>query len=209
MKYRGDDLMENTIDARNEACPRPVIMTKKQLDNMENGKLITIVDNEVAKENVSKLVKSLGYEFSIEKLDKDYYIHIVKGNIIGNDLDKSKSKDQGHIKDMAIGFSSYTMGKGDKKLGVILMKSFIYTVSETKPYPKTLLFYNEGVRLTCEGSQVLDDLRALEEKGVEIISCGTCLDFLNLKEDLKIGSISNMYTIYEELRNPQNNMIIG
>lgn len=201
--------MENTIDARNQACPRPVIMTKKQLDNMENGKLITIVDNEVAKENVSKLVNSLGYEFSVEKLDKDYYIHILKGNIIGDSPHKSSPKDQGDLKDMVIGFSSNTMGSGDVKLGKILMKSFIYTVSETKPYPKSLVFYNEGVRLTCEGSEVLDDLKALNEEGVEIISCGTCLDFLNLKEDLKIGSISNMYTIYEELRNPQNNMIIG
>ena len=198
--------MNQTIDARNQACPKPVIMTKKQLDTMENGKLTTIVDNEVAKENVSKLVKSLGYDFSIEEKDSDYYIHIDKGIIIDGSPKVVNSKE---LKDMAIGFSSNLMGGGDEKLGKILMQSFIYTVSETKPYPKTLLFYNEGVKLACKESEVLDDLKALEKEGVEIISCGTCLDFLNLKEDLKIGSISNMYTIYEKLREPKNNIIIG
>lgn len=101
------------------------------------------------------------------------------------------------------------MGKDNAELGKILMKSFIYTVSETSPYPKTLIFYNEGVRLTCEDSQVLDDIKKLEDLGVEIISCGTCLDYLNLKENLKVGSISNMYTIYEKLKDPASNIIIG
>lgn len=197
--------MKKTVDARKQDCPKPVIMTKKQLDSMESGKITTIVDNEVAKENVSKLIKSLGYEFSVEKTDKDYYIHVDKGNIEREEEKEPSSE----FKDMTIAFSSNTMGSGDEKLGKILVKSFVYTVSETKPYPKTLIFYNGGVKLTCKGSEVLEDLKRLEEEGVEIISCGTCLDFLNLKEDLEIGSISNMYTIYEKLRDPENNMIIG
>lgn len=101
------------------------------------------------------------------------------------------------------------MGKDNAELGKILMKSFIYTVSETSPYPKCLVFYNNGVRLTCEGSPVLDDIKKLEDLGVEVISCGTCLDFLNIKDDLRVGSISNMYTIYEKLKDPANNIIIG
>lgn len=197
--------MSKLVDARNQACPKPVIMTKKFLDTMENGRLTTIVDNEVAKENVSKLIKSLGYEFTVNKKDKDYYIDIDKGSVPYEKIQDEDSKD---LKDMVIGFSSSTMGSGDEKLGKILMNSFIYTVSETKPYPKTLLFYNEGVRLVCQGSKALDDLKTLEEAGVEIISCGTCLDFLNLKDTLKVGTISNMYTIYEKLRQPKNNLII-
>ena len=101
------------------------------------------------------------------------------------------------------------MGNGDEELGKILIKSFIFTVSETSPYPKTLVFYNGGVKLTCEDSPVLEELKKLEDLGVEIISCGTCLDFLNLKESLRVGSISNMYTIYEKLRDSLNNIIIG
>ena len=101
------------------------------------------------------------------------------------------------------------MGSGDKTLGKILMKSFIYTVSETEPYPSTIVFYNTGVKLTIEDSEVLDDLIALEKEGVEIISCGTCLDFLEVKDKLAIGSVSNMYTIYEKLKDRESNLIIG
>lgn len=194
----------NIVDARKEACPRPVIMTKKKLDGMDEGIITTIVDNEVAKENISKLASSLGYEFSVKIEEEDYFITINKGNV-----DLPIDKDQENLRDQTIALSSNTMGKGDDKLGEILMKSFIYTVSETQPYPKTIVLYNSGVRLTCEGSEVLDDLRKLEDEGVEIISCGTCLDFLNIKDKLRVGSISNMYTIYEKIGNASKNMIIG
>ncbi|NMR86252.1 sulfurtransferase-like selenium metabolism protein YedF, partial [Vibrio parahaemolyticus] len=78
-----------------------------------------------------------------------------------------------------------------------------------KPYPNTMVFFNSGVKLTVEGSEVLDDLKALEEAGVEIISCGTCLDYFNLKDKLSVGNISNMYTIYEKIRNSTNVVTIG
>lgn len=200
--------MKTTVDARNQACPKPVIMTKKGLDQKGVSKITTIVDNEVAKENVSKLVNSLGYEFSVEKKDEDYYIHIDKGS----KTDESKSEamnTSNDLENMTIAFSSDKMGSGDEQLGEILMKSFIYTVSETKPYPSSLIFYNAGVKLTCKGSKVIEDLKKLKDEGVEIISCGTCLDFLNLKDQIEIGSISNMYTIYEKLKDVEKNIIIG
>lgn len=198
--------MKNILDARGQECPKPVIMTKKELEDMEKGILTTIVDNEVAKENISKLANSLGLDFTVEEVSQEeYYIHINKGDTIKEEGLSLSS----NLKDMTIGFSSDTMGKGDDQLGKILMKSFIYTVSETKPYPTTMVFFNSGVRLTCEDSEVIDDLIRLENEGVEIISCGTCLDFLNIKEKLKVGSISNMYTIYEKLSNPASNMVIG
>ncbi|NLY46044.1 MAG: sulfurtransferase-like selenium metabolism protein YedF [Tissierella sp.] len=198
--------MKKEIDARGLACPKPVILTKKELDVIQEGIITTIVDNEVAKENVSKLADSMGCKFQInQSKDKEYYIHIFKGE---TNIDEKVSK-KSDLKDMTIGISSDTMGSGNDELGKILMKSFIFTVSETTPYPSTIVFYNGGVRLTCEDSPVLDDLKKLEDEGVELISCGTCLDYLNLKEKMKVGSISNMYTIYEKLRDPVNNMIIG
>ena len=100
------------------------------------------------------------------------------------------------------------MGKGSEELGKILMKSFVYTLTEATPYPSTLVFFNSGVYLTCEGSEVLEDLRKLEAEGVEIISCGTCLDYYEIKDKLKVGEISNMYTIYEKLKNPTNTITI-
>lgn len=196
--------MNKEIDARGMDCPRPVIMTKKELDNLKEGSITTIVDNDVARENISKLVGSMGYSFNVEEKDGDFYININKDGTKTEEVKKDKN-----LKDMTIGISSDTMGSGDDTLGKILMKSFIYTVSETEPYPFTIVFYNSGVRLTVEGSEVIDDLITLENKGVEIISCGTCLDFLQLKEGLKVGSISNMYTIYEKLKDRDSNLIIG
>ncbi|MGB4351419.1 MAG: sulfurtransferase-like selenium metabolism protein YedF [Tissierellaceae bacterium] len=199
--------MKKEVDGRGLACPKPVILTKKELDSIEEGVVSTIVDNEVAKENVSKLAQSLGYDFQVKQSEDEsyYYIDIYKGQVeLDGEVDKDKD-----LKDMVIAITADTMGKGNEELGKILIKSFVYTVSETPPYPKTMVFYNGGVRLTCQDSPVLDDLIRLEDKGVEIISCGTCLDFLELKDKLKVGSISNMYTIYEKLREPKNNLING
>ena len=198
--------MKKEVDGRGLACPKPVILTKKELDSIEEGVVSTIVDNEVAKENVSKLAQSLGYDFQVKQSEDEsyYYIDIYKGQV---ELDGEVDKDK-YLKDMVIAITADTMGKGNEELGKILIKSFVYTVSETPPYPKTMVFYNGGVRLTCQGSPVLDDLIRLEDKGLKFF-LGTCLDFLELKDKLKVGSISNMYSIYEKLREPKNNLIIG
>lgn len=195
--------MEKIVDARGKSCPVPVIMTKKEIDKLSSGIIRTIVDNEVAKENVSKLVKNLGYEYSIDEKNSEEFHIIVK-------LDENAviEETSDEFKDMVLGFSKDIMGSGDRKLGEILIKSYIYTVRETTPLPKALLFFNTGVNLTCEDSQVLEDLKYLESKGVEIVSCGTCLDFLNRKEDLAVGSVSNMYTIYETLREAASNIVL-
>lgn len=195
--------MEKIVDARGKSCPVPVIMTKKEIDKLSSGIIRTIVDNEVAKENVSKLVKNLGYEYSIDEKSSEEFHIIVKldENAVIEDISDE-------FKDMVLGFSKDIMGSGDRKLGEILIKSYIYTVRETTPLPKALLFFNTGVNLTCEDSQVLEDLKYLESKGVEIVSCGTCLDFLNRKEDLAVGSVSNMYTIYETLREAASNIVL-
>lgn len=198
--------MTKEIDARGLDCPKPVIMTKKELDQLSEGVITTIVDNEVAKENVSKLAKSQGYEHSVENIsEEEFRIHIKKGE---GDIQVESNK-EGEFKDITIAFGSEFMGGGSEELGKILIKSFVYTLTEVTPYPTKLIFYNGGVHLTCEGSEVLEDLKKLEQEGVEIISCGTCLDFYNKKDKLKVGEISNMYTIYESLKNPANTITIG
>lgn len=195
------------VDARGQACPKPVIMTKRELDNIEEGIVVTIVDNEVAKNNVSKLAKSLGYEYTVEdKSENEYVITIVKGE---GEVKVEENAPKMQTGDRVVVFSSKTMGKGSDELGEILVKSFIYTLTESTPYPSTMIFYNGGVYLTCEGSPVLEDLKKLEKEGVEIISCGTCLDYYNLKDKLQVGEISNMYTIYDKMRNAANIINIG
>ncbi|NLY77639.1 MAG: sulfurtransferase-like selenium metabolism protein YedF [Tissierellia bacterium] len=194
------------VDARGQACPKPVIMTKKELDNIEEGIIITIVDNEVAKNNVSKLANSLGFEYKVDEGENEYLITIIKGKGEVKEEEKAKGAVSG---DKVVVFSSNTMGKGSEELGKVLIKSFIYTLTETNPYPATLIFYNGGVHLTCEGSPVLEDLKKLEDEGVEIISCGTCLDYFNIKDKLQVGQISNMYTIYDKMANAGNIINIG
>lgn len=195
------------IDARGLECPKPVILTKKELDNIEEGKVKTTVDNEVARENLIKLAKSQNADFEVEELEGGLFAVTIekKTSVETQKQKKLVEVDENYV----IAIQSEHMGRGDEKLGKILMKSFIYTVKETKPYPKSILFFNSGVKLTVEDSEVLDDLKALENEGVEIISCGTCLDYFNLKDKLGVGSISNMYTIYEKMRNSTNVVTLG
>lgn len=198
--------MKIDIDARGELCPKPVILTKKEFEKLTEGIIETRVDNEVAVTNLSKLAESLNSSYEVEKLgDKDFKITITKEGNNNNIVEENKDG----FEDMTIAISSDTMGEGSEELGKILIKSFLYTVTETEPLPKTMVFYNGGVKLACEGSPVLEDIIELSKKGVEIVSCGTCLDFFEIKDKLKVGEISNMYTIYEKIKNPSKNIIIG
>lgn len=188
------------IDARKLECPKPVILTKKELDTMETGVVCTLVDNKVATENLSRLAESMGLKATVEAVGEDYKVTINKDHAV-----ELKSDDETFV----IGVGTNVMGHGDEKLGAILIKSFLYTVSQTAPLPKTIVFFNGGVKLTCEGSEVLDDIKSMVDNGVKIISCGTCLDFYGLKEKLAVGEISNMYTIYETLEKADRNIVLS
>lgn len=193
------------LNAVGIACPMPVIMTKKELDAIEEGVVEVTADNETCLINLTKFAETSGYKVDSKKEAEDRFIVTI-----------TKEKGMGPVKeendgfdDMTIAFGSNLYGQGDPELGNILIKSFVYTVSQTEPLPKTMVFFNAGVKLTTEGSPVLEDLKTMADKGVEIISCGTCLDFYGLKEKLMVGSVSNMYTIYEAIKKPRRNIVIG
>lgn len=199
--------MSNKVDARGLACPRPVIMTKKALDELKEGTVTVVVDNEVAKVNVCKLVKSNNKNFTTEQIENgDFHIKIEAGECSNENPQKEEKINK--FKDETIVISTNVMGGGDDKLGKILVKGFIYTLTEMQPYPKTVIFYNAGIMLTTEGSESLDDIKKLEEEGVEILSCGTCLDFYGCADKLKVGQVTNMYSIVEKLRNTSNTITI-
>ena len=192
------------VDARKKACPQPVIMTKKEAD--EGAEEITvIVDNETAKLNVTKLASQLRYSVTAENKEDGIYILLIKG---------AESKEQSEIvsktqnKNIGYLITSDKLGKGSDDLGRILMKSFLFTLSETKPYPDFLIFLNSGVKLTTEGSECIEDLIKLKEGSVEIVSCGTCLDFFEIKSKLQVGSVSNMYDIVDMISNSTNTVTI-
>ena len=189
------------LDCRGLACPKPVIITKKELESIKSGEIEVLVDNEGARENLSKLAQNYGYEYRVLENEEGIHVIIKKTEVVNtNDL-----KDEGNI---VIVITSDTLGHGDDVLGRTLMKSYIYSLTEVEQKPKVLIFINAGVKLTTEGSDVLESLKVLEEQGVEILSCGTCLNFYNLSDKLKIGSVSNMYTIVEKMHKATNTIKI-
>lgn len=183
------------VDARGMGCPKPVIMTKNAIEEAGEDIIITIVDNDVAVENVKKLAKKLNFNVEVKEKDSDFYLSIFKDGFC-----VEAAKDTvNDIGDWAVLVCDDRMGAGAEELGKILIKGYFYALTESKPYPKAILFMNQGVNLTIEGSESLEHIKMLEDQGVEILSCGTCLDFYDLKSKLMVGSISNMYTIVEKM----------
>ena len=184
---------EKIVDCRGMTCPQPVIMTKKALDEAPET-LLVIVDNAVSKENVTKFGMANGYGVSVEEENKLFRIRLVaRGDKVAAITQSITEKDG-----PAYLITQETLGYGSEELGAILMKSFFASLQEVSPQPRTLLFLNSGVRLTTEGSPVLTALQTLAGKGVKVMSCGTCLDYFNLKEKLAVGSITNMFAILTE-----------
>lgn len=187
--------MKIDVDARGLACPQPVINTKKALDSIEEGTVITVVDNAVARDNVAKLTQSLGCQASVEEQAGLYTITITKG-AGGGETVKPAQTGVGPV----VFVTQEYLGQGSEELGKILIKSFFFTLVESQDPPKAIMFANGGVKLTCSGSPVVDHLQLLAEQGTEVLSCGTCLDYFGLKEQLQVGQITNMYTILENLK---------
>ena len=186
--------MNGELDARGMACPRPVIETRKMLQEMAEGLLTVLVDNEAASQNVSRAAARLGCDVAVEQIGKDYSIRIEK-----RAARDAVDADEETRRTTAVWIPTRTLGRGNDELGAILMKAFLYTLTEQPTPPTRIVFANRGVELCCEGSDVLDSLRALDEAGVEIIACGTCLDFLGLMDEIVIGTVSNMADIVEAL----------
>lgn len=188
--------MKKIIDAKGLACPQPVVLTKKALET--ETYVTVLVDNETAKENIKRLAENSGCTLSISQGgDGIFSIDLVK---TGSTILPASSADEGNNLHSNTGpdvfvISSDTMGKGNDELGTALMKAFIHTISDLDTLPDTLIFYNTGVKLAVKDSDVIDDLKKLENAGVEILICGTCANFFNIKEEISAGIISNMYDI--------------
>lgn len=194
------------VDARGKTCPQPVILTKKEVDLGEK-EIITIVDNETAKFNILKFGAKLNFECKEEKKSDGVYITLSKGQT-SEKTEVLTSEIKEHKLNKGFVFGIDVLGSGSDELGKILMKGFIYTITESKPYPNFMVFLNGGIKLTCEGSDAIEDLKKLEKAGVKILSCGTCLDYFHLKEKLLVGQVSNMYDIVETIISSDNAIMI-
>jgi selenium metabolism protein YedF len=197
--------MEKIIDCKGMACPLPVVNAKKTAEEMGAGDVLTVlVDNEIAVQNLTRFAEHKGFGVSAEKkTDKEYAVIM---NISGAVAEEAKEEAIACVMDsrrkgMLVVLSANTMGAGDPKLGTSLMKAFVFALTKQDQLPDTILCYNTGAYLTCEGADTLEDLKLLEGEGVTILTCGTCLDFYGLKEKLAVGGVTNMYDIVERMEN--------
>lgn len=192
-----------TVNALGDACPIPVVKTKKAIAALpQGGEVETLVDNEIAVQNLTKMANQKGYPVRSAKLGENRYQVVMA--IPAGQAEASPAQEEKELcmpdsrKNTVVVISSDVMGTGDEKLGVALLKGFIYALSQQDELPKTMLFYNSGAKITCENSASIEDLKALEAQGVEILTCGTCLNHYGLTDRLRVGEVTNMYAIVEK-----------
>lgn len=190
------------VDARGDACPIPVVKTKGAIAKLNGeGTVETLVDNETAVQNLTKMAHQKGYGVTSEKQnDSCYRVSMTIQEREDNDNAPEKALSQPMVQEQntVVVISADHMGEGDDELGRTLLKGFIFALVTQEERPRTILFYNGGARLTCEGSDSLEDLRTLAEQGVELLTCGTCLNFYGLTDKLTVGGVTNMYEIVEK-----------
>lgn len=169
------------------------------------GTVEVLVDNEIAVQNLTKMAVQKGYEIQSQKLEEQKYQVIMTVGEGGEGMEKQEDTAEETVcipdsrNHKIVVISSGRMGEGNDELGEVLMKGFIYALTQQDELPETILFYNGGAPFTCEGSPALEDLKQLEAQGVEILTCGTCLNYYGLSEKLKIGDVTNMYVIAEKM----------
>lgn len=202
-----------TINAIGDTCPIPVVKTKKAIEKLEKPDTVeTLVDNEIAVENLKKMASQMGFAVSDSKINSGYSVKITVDDI--DKINDNKMSATNSIKtgaddmvscniknsgEKVVVIKSEFMGDGDNELGKVLIKGFIYALSQQDELPQTMLFYNGGAKITSEGSESIEDLKALEEKGVKIFTCGTCLNYYGLTEKLCVGEATNMYEITKKM----------
>lgn len=213
------------VDARGVLCPVPVIETKKAMEANPNRVIVTLVDNEVSRDNVKKFGESKGCAVLVSQDGKTFTLRLepkTAATIDGTDKAVAMAAATGTMATTAVGgavlapdigpvpaatgvghkvllMTKDYLGEGSEELGRTLMKTFWFCLTEAAVKPKKIYFINSGVKMVTEGSVHLENLKALADAGVEIAACGICLDFYGLKESVAVGSITNLYAISDDL----------
>ena len=188
-----------TIDCRGQQCPQPVIQTRKAMLAAPGESLQVLVDDRACEANVSRLAKTLGYNIKVHNLENAIQLELTPGEKQENALEKTQATGP-----TIVFIGSDQMGHGDPKLGQILMKNFIFTLTESDTTPEAIYCVNSGVKLTIGGSDVIEPLEVLANRGVDIASCGLCLEFFDAKDSLAVGRISNMLELVDALEGAGN-----
>lgn len=196
------EMEKKTVNAMGDVCPVPLVKAKNAIAELAgSGKVEVLVDNEIAVQNLEKMAQQKGYGFLVkEKKEKEYHVEFTVSEIEPAETEeKTVCLVPAAKKTKLVVLSADHMGEGAEELGKILMKSFLYALTQQDELPDTILCYNGGAKLTCEGSESLEDLKDLAARGVEILTCGTCLNFYGITEKLQVGSVTNMYDIVERM----------
>ena len=194
---------EREIDCRGLKCPEPVMRTRKALAEAGQG-FTVLVDNEAARDNVSRFARTAGCGVSVSEIDGGFAIEIEPGAGQAEETAPATAARCGPGHGSVVLVTADEMGKGDRELGATLMKSFLYASSEGDDVPTMMVFMNSGVRLVTVNEETAEHVRKLEERGVDVLVCGTCLDYYGLKERLAAGRVSNMYEIQSVLIGSDN-----
>jgi selenium metabolism protein YedF len=192
-----------TVDARGLACPQPVLETRRALEQSGNSELRVLVDNETSLENVSRFARNQGCRVEVKDSGQQFEIIIARAGEAPAEPEELlpcaiPSEQPGKTKNVVY-IGNNCMGKGDDDLGAKLMRGFLRTWIDVTPKPWRMIFINSGVKLTTTDDEAVDAVSLLEEKGVEILSCGTCLQHFGLEDKLRVGKVTNMYEVIESL----------
>ncbi len=194
--------MKQILDCTGMLCPEPVVHTKNALETLATGDtVLVIVDNGECKHNVERFAKNRDCTVKIQSVGDTFRLQITKGDEekVAAPFTPEDYACELPTLELVYVIPSDTLGHGDEALGRILMQAFIKTIGEVSPLPQKILLYNSGVRLATGDSNLIEPLQELANKGVEILSCGTCLDFYNQKKELRVGDMTNMYNIVEAM----------
>ncbi len=182
------------IDARGLACPAPVLHTKATLQKEKPAAVKIIVDNAASQQNVQRFLESQGFHTTLGQQGADYTVMGTCGPEVGKQTQTSVAPEADSKKIMVL-CTTDRMGFGDDELGLKLMVNFLRTLKEMGPDLWRLVFVNNGVKLTIDGAEVLEDLKAYEKAGLKILVCGTCLNHFKLLERKQVGETTNMLDI--------------
>ncbi len=190
--------MPKFVDAKGQNCPIPVIMAKKEID-AGNQDFTVEVDNLTAVQNLQKLAENQAYSSSVKEENSTYKVDFAKTGNAGYEMPKEPVLRE-RTGDWALFINKNRIGEGSEELGASLIKMFFYTLAQSEDIPKYILFMNSGVKLPTQDEQVVEHLKVLQEKGSEILVCGTCLNYYEIADQLKIGAVSNMYDITQRMQ---------
>ena len=194
-----------TVNAIGDTCPLPVVKAKNAIKELGgSGVVEVLVDNEIAVQNLGKMAQQKGYGMKSKKVSAaEFHVTLEVGEAAAatgvEDISETCAVVPAAKKKVVVAINSNRMGHGHDELGAVLMKGFIFALTQQDELPATILFYNGGANLTIEGSASLEDLKNLEAQGVEIMTCGTCLNYYNVSDKLAVGEVTNMYAIVEKM----------